>query len=51
MDSEIKALKENKTWKVEDLSIGKHPISCKWVYSVKYNSYGPVQCHHVRLVI
>ena len=38
MAEEIEALEKNDTWSLEDLSVGKKPISCKWVYRVKYNA-------------
>ena len=40
MIKEIDALKKNHTWSVVDLSSGKKPINCKWVYKVNYNSNG-----------
>jgi len=49
--AEISALEANKTWIIIDLSLGKKPKSCKWVYQVKYNSDGSIQCYKVRLVI
>jgi len=51
MAKEIRALEENKTWVVEDLPSGKKPISCKWVYWVKYNSDGSIQRYKARLII
>ena len=38
MAEEIKALENNQTWEIVDLPHGKRPISCKWIYLVKYNS-------------
>jgi len=35
MNDEIKALERNHTWNIVDLSIGKKPIRCKWVYKIK----------------
>ena len=43
MHEEITALENNGTWKIVDLPSNKKPISCKWVYRVKYNSNGYVQ--------
>ena len=39
---EIQALKDNKTWTLEELPPSKKPISCKWVYKVKYKSDGTI---------
>ena len=51
MADEIQALERNKTWVLEDLPPAKKPISCKWVYRVKYNSDGTLQRFKARLVI
>ena len=32
MAEEINVLEKNNTWVVEDLALGKKPISCKWIY-------------------
>lgn len=51
MQEEIQALEKNQTWILQDLPHGKRPISCKWVYHVKYNSDGSIQRFKARLVI
>jgi len=51
MAKEIEALEMNKTWTIEDLTAGKKPINCKWVYRVKYNSDGSIERYKARLVI
>lgn len=51
MVEEIQAFEANQTCIVEDLPPGKKPISCKWVYWVKYNSDGSIQRYKARLVI
>jgi len=43
MAEEIEALEKNDTWSLEDLPVGKKPISCKLVYCVKYNVDGSIQ--------
>jgi len=43
MNEEIEALDKNGTCDIIDLPTGKHPIGCKWVYRVKYNSDGSIQ--------
>ncbi|BBH04611.1 RmlC-like cupins superfamily protein [Prunus dulcis] len=50
MDKEIQALEQNNTWSITPLPAGKHPIGCKWVYKVKYNSDGSVERYKARLV-
>ena len=37
---EMKSLQKNNTWKIVDLPGGKHPVGCKWVFTVKYNPDG-----------
>lgn len=51
MAEEIQALEENQTWTIEELPAGKKPISCKWVYRVKYKSDGSIERYKARLVI
>ena len=51
MAEEIEALEKNATWSLEDLPVGKKPISCKWVYRVKYNTDESIQRYKARLVI
>ena len=43
MVEEIQVLEKTDTWVLQDLPPEKKPISCKWVYRVKYNSDGTVQ--------
>lgn len=51
MAEEIQGLEENKAWTIEDLLAEKKPISCKWVYRVKYKSDGSIERYKARLVI
>ena len=51
MAERIRALEQNETWVLQDLPPGKKPISCKWVYRIKYNSDGSIQQFKARLVI
>jgi len=44
-------LEGNETWDIMDPLPSKKPISCNWVYQVKYDSNGSIQCHKARLVI
>ena len=50
MDLEIKAPEDNGTWSYTALPPGKKPIGCKWVYKIKYNSDGPIECYKAHLV-
>nr|KYP54918.1 Retrovirus-related Pol polyprotein from transposon TNT 1-94 [Cajanus cajan] len=50
MKAEIDALTANNTWTIVDLTSGKHPIGCKWVYKIKYRSDGSVERYKARLV-
>lgn len=43
MQQEMTALQDNGTWKLVELPKGKTLIGRKWVYKVKYNSYGTLQ--------
>ena len=51
MNEEVHALDKIGTRKVIDFPTRKKPIGCKWVYRVKYNSYGTIQCYKAHLVI
>uniref|UniRef100_A0A803P5L5 Integrase catalytic domain-containing protein n=1 Tax=Cannabis sativa TaxID=3483 RepID=A0A803P5L5_CANSA len=50
MDNELLALITNKTWTVVPLPQNKRAIGCRWVYKIKYNSYGSVERLKARLV-
>lgn len=51
MQLEIDALEKNNTWTLEYLPPGKKAIGSKWVYKIKYNSDGSVECLKAWLVI
>nr|XP_027095984.1 uncharacterized protein LOC113715880 [Coffea arabica] len=42
MEEEMMALDNNGTWDLVQLSTGKKPISCKWVFAIKVNPDGSV---------
>eukprot|EP00253_Pinus_taeda_P036060 PITA_36060 len=50
MDAEFQSLQKNHTWTLSDLPEGKKPISCKWVYKVKYKADGTLDKYKARLV-
>ncbi|KAF3658279.1 hypothetical protein FXO38_13314 [Capsicum annuum] len=50
MKLEIAALEKNHTWPIVDLPPGKVPISCRWVYKVKYKANGEVERYKDTLV-
>nr|CAD1842701.1 unnamed protein product [Ananas comosus var. bracteatus] len=50
MQAELQALEENNTWTMVPLPPGHKPIGCKWVFKIKYNSNGTVECYKARLV-
>jgi len=51
MAKEFEALQDNNTWELVPLPAGKRPISCKWVYKIKYKADGGVERCKARLVI
>ncbi|XP_021818550.1 uncharacterized protein LOC110760559 [Prunus avium] len=50
MQAELDALALNNTWSLVPLPIGYKSIDCKWVYRIKYNSYGTIERYKARLV-
>ncbi|RDX84678.1 hypothetical protein CR513_34237, partial [Mucuna pruriens] len=50
MDDKIHATEKNETWELTNLSANKRPIKVKWVYKIKYNSNGEIDCCKKRLV-
>lgn len=42
MSKEIKALKDNGTWILAKLPLGKKVIESKWVYKIKYKPNGHI---------
>ncbi|XP_050117577.1 uncharacterized protein LOC126595265 [Malus sylvestris] len=49
MNEELKSLKKNATWEITDFPVGKKPVGCKWVYTVKYKADETVDHFKARL--
>ena len=50
MNEEIQALNKNEIWDLVPHSPHKKEIGCRWIYKVKYNVDGSVNCYKARLV-
>ena len=50
MDTEYAAFLQRETWTLVLRPSDVNVISCKWVYSLKYNPDGSIACHKARLV-
>ena len=50
MNEEMQALSKNETWDLVPHSPHKKAISCRWIYKVKYNVDGSINCYKARLV-
>jgi Reverse transcriptase (RNA-dependent DNA polymerase) len=50
MIEELEALVKNKTWELVSLPASKKAVGCKWVFTVKQNPEGRVECYKARLV-
>ncbi|KAL5547925.1 hypothetical protein UlMin_003156 [Ulmus minor] len=50
MDEEMKSLQKNETWELVDRPAGKKPVGCRWIYTVKYQADGTIECFKARLV-
>ncbi|RVW95612.1 Retrovirus-related Pol polyprotein from transposon TNT 1-94 [Vitis vinifera] len=43
VQDEIDALEKNGTWTITDLPVGKRPVGCKWIFTIKYKADGSVE--------
>ena len=50
MYAEIHALEKNGTSEISELPVGKRPVGCKWIFTVKYNEDESVSRFKARLV-
>eukprot|EP00253_Pinus_taeda_P004550 PITA_04550 len=50
MEAEFQSLQKNHTKTLSNLPAGKKPLSCKWVYKVKYKADGTLEKYKARLV-
>ncbi|RVW34590.1 Retrovirus-related Pol polyprotein from transposon RE1 [Vitis vinifera] len=50
IQDEIDALEKNETWTITDLPVGKRPVGCKWIFTIKYKADGSVERFKARLV-
>ncbi|RVX18623.1 Retrovirus-related Pol polyprotein from transposon RE1 [Vitis vinifera] len=40
---------QNGTWTITDLPVGKRPVGCKWIFTIKYKADGSVERFKARL--
>ena len=40
MNEEMKSLQKNETWELVDRPLGKKPVGCRWVYTMKHKEDG-----------
>ncbi|KAH9689179.1 retrovirus-related pol polyprotein from transposon RE1 [Citrus sinensis] len=50
MNDEMRSLQKNQTWELVDLLPGKKPVSCRWIYTIKYKADGSIERYKARLV-
>ena len=50
MNEEMRSLQKNSTWEVVDLPVGKTPVGCRWVFTIKYKADGTIERFKARLV-
>ena len=50
MNEEMKSLQKNETWELVDRPLGKKPVGCRWVYTVKHKADGTIEHFKARLV-
>ena len=50
MNEVVESLLKNKTWELVYCPLGKKPVGCRWVFTVKYKADGAIERFKVRLV-
>ena len=50
MNDEMEALQKNHTWELVLLPNEKKTVGCRWIFTVKLNSDGSIDCYRARLV-
>ena len=50
MESEMKSLRENDVWDLEELPSGRSPVGSKWIFKLKTGADGSVERYKARLV-
>ncbi|RVW27774.1 Retrovirus-related Pol polyprotein from transposon RE1 [Vitis vinifera] len=50
MNEEMKLLQKNETWELIECPLGKNPVGCRWIYTVKYKADGSIERFKARLV-
>jgi len=43
VNEEIRALEKNGTWDVVNLPLGKNPVGCRWIFTIKHKADGSVE--------
>ncbi|CAI7762760.1 unnamed protein product [Closterium sp. NIES-54] len=50
MEGEMKSIEENDTWELVELPEGRKAITSKWLFKIKSNADGKIECYKSRLV-
>ena len=51
IQQELDALHSNHTWNVVPIPVGQNIVGSKWVFKLKRDANGNINCHKVRLVV
>lgn len=50
MNDEMQALQKNETWELVECPLGKKPVMCRWIFTVKYKADDNIERYKTRLV-